>query len=1090
MIKKSNNQNSSNKLKIFIYLFIVVIVMVGAYMLYTSVEPSSLTGKPYGVLCDTQLDCGEGEICYDGECLVGISNLESKKFYLDGGLCLELNLDTINNQGQPDENYDVGFKTCESEIEPTCTQNEECNEGQVCYKENGEVNGECLTLKDLPLNEAYCFDGKSTITYQGLDDNNDPQFILGDCQFSLDLQEDGNGCYVMATGVPGNIYNFDGTEWNDLTGVDNGITPVLTNIWGDSSDDLYFMAGYNIKNEFIGVQEELLPTLYNYDGNVLKPLDLDANVLELYSDIQGFSNEEKYILANENMFGDEIPIPLLYKSIAEGSWVYNQLPQNTLGTIMTHINIVAPNDYYLLGVNFNDESSKILHYKNNDWVPVIAPNIDFNEMIFLDIWSSSPEDVYILGWEEDGVVLLHSGEQGFEDITNDLNLDDSLQYIFGMWGTAEDDIYLAGSEEIYADLNHELLACTLDSECDSKCIDKICKEPVMKSVVYHYDGETWSDILIAENLLNTFLLDVWGDGNGNVYASGLREVKENGITSENGIILYNDPDNTETPEGTWTNYNVENIDSFTTVFGVCEDCEKTGCEDSETCNVDTGACICATDDACLTGQTCVEGQCLEPSNCADDEGCNGGVCSITSEIIDGVAVAWLSQGEFLSTTIDGVNHIIEMVDVTLASTGEITTCNFLVDDQSVFVDKGTTEIVNNVVLGVTDSNTISSPTQNVNICKISIATSSGSEVMLDVTDGTCVECLVDADCSASNPVCDANVCTAAPVVVDPNANQQQQVGGTSSSSSSSGNQCTIAKDPVACSKKKDITPCVESKIIYTCESTCGTSLLFQYDCDGNTVSFAPGCNNKVRDVLEEGIDCGGPCATKCPDYCKNNKKDADEKGIDCGGKRCKPCAPVLVKGTAKVETKTEVKPEQPPVVQEPKSNLRWFLLGLIPLFLVIGLIVFLIVRKHPPQNMASVGTTSIRKEGVKSIPEMEEKPKSLPPLEKPKVIEEPKVVDKTKMDKAKLKSFVKSELHNGKSKEQITKSLERLGYHVEHIEYFFDKKMHEVMPKHYEKQMRDFILAQLDKGKSPLEIRNLLKEQGWSDGVVDKFLIE
>ena len=111
------------------------------------------------------------------------------------------------------------------------------------------------------------------------------------------------------------------------------------------------------------------------------------------------------------------------------------------------------------------------------------------------------------------------------------------------------------------------------------------------------------------------------------------------------------------------------------------------------------------------------------------------------ELLGGEQVSWLSQGEVVTTTIDGVDHTVEMVDVTeTASTGEITACGFLVDGQSAWVDKGTTETVNSVVIGVTDGKAIHSSTQDTDVCKVSIGANSilfkdsGSEMKLNDID--------------------------------------------------------------------------------------------------------------------------------------------------------------------------------------------------------------------------------------------------------------------------------------------------------------------------------------------------------------------
>ncbi|MBI4453199.1 hypothetical protein HY636_00985 [Candidatus Woesearchaeota archaeon] len=95
------------------------------------------------------------------------------------------------------------------------------------------------------------------------------------------------------------------------------------------------------------------------------------------------------------------------------------------------------------------------------------------------------------------------------------------------------------------------------------------------------------------------------------------------------------------------------------------------------------------------------------------------------KFLGGESLAWMSQGEKVTLTVSGTEHTVEMVDVTeVASSGEITACGFLVDGQSAWVDKGTTESVNGVVLGVTDGKAIHSEGQNTDVCQVAIGANS------------------------------------------------------------------------------------------------------------------------------------------------------------------------------------------------------------------------------------------------------------------------------------------------------------------------------------------------------------------------------
>lgn len=91
------------------------------------------------------------------------------------------------------------------------------------------------------------------------------------------------------------------------------------------------------------------------------------------------------------------------------------------------------------------------------------------------------------------------------------------------------------------------------------------------------------------------------------------------------------------------------------------------------------------------------------------------------KLLGGENIMWMSQGEKATVTVDGTDHTVEMVDVTeTASTGEITACGFLVDGTSAWIDKGSTETVSGVVIGVTDGKAIHSEAQDTDVCQVTL----------------------------------------------------------------------------------------------------------------------------------------------------------------------------------------------------------------------------------------------------------------------------------------------------------------------------------------------------------------------------------
>ncbi|MBI4453587.1 right-handed parallel beta-helix repeat-containing protein [Candidatus Woesearchaeota archaeon] len=125
-----------------------------------------------------------------------------------------------------------------------------------------------------------------------------------------------------------------------------------------------------------------------------------------------------------------------------------------------------------------------------------------------------------------------------------------------------------------------------------------------------------------------------------------------------------------------------------------------------------------------------------------------------------------------------------------------------------------------------------------------------------------------------------------PKIFESTVTQSSSTGGGGSSYEKT---CSPLVDD-KCKLKYKYTPCVlQGNLsyptkIFTCNSTnnCGMRL-FVEPCEGNAPSYAPGCSNKMKDLFEEGVDCGGPCSKQCPATCTDKKQNQGETDVDCGG---------------------------------------------------------------------------------------------------------------------------------------------------------------------------------------------------------------
>ncbi len=90
------------------------------------------------------------------------------------------------------------------------------------------------------------------------------------------------------------------------------------------------------------------------------------------------------------------------------------------------------------------------------------------------------------------------------------------------------------------------------------------------------------------------------------------------------------------------------------------------------------------------------------------------------EMQSGDSVVWMSEGESLTRTIDGVEHTVELMDVSADATEDAGSCGFKVDGTEVWVDVKDTETVNGVTLGITDAKRVNIEAGDQDVCEVAI----------------------------------------------------------------------------------------------------------------------------------------------------------------------------------------------------------------------------------------------------------------------------------------------------------------------------------------------------------------------------------
>jgi len=90
------------------------------------------------------------------------------------------------------------------------------------------------------------------------------------------------------------------------------------------------------------------------------------------------------------------------------------------------------------------------------------------------------------------------------------------------------------------------------------------------------------------------------------------------------------------------------------------------------------------------------------------------------ELQSGDSVVWMSEGESLTRTIDGVEHTVELMDVSADADEDSGSCGFKVDGTEVWVDVKDTETVNGVTLGITDAKRVNIEAGDQDVCEVAI----------------------------------------------------------------------------------------------------------------------------------------------------------------------------------------------------------------------------------------------------------------------------------------------------------------------------------------------------------------------------------
>lgn len=86
------------------------------------------------------------------------------------------------------------------------------------------------------------------------------------------------------------------------------------------------------------------------------------------------------------------------------------------------------------------------------------------------------------------------------------------------------------------------------------------------------------------------------------------------------------------------------------------------------------------------------------------------------ELLAGQTLIWATQNQPFTKTVDGVDHDIEVYDVN----DQATSCGVKIDGVLVWLDKGETQTINGVQVGVSDLKTVHAQLQDVDVCQLNV----------------------------------------------------------------------------------------------------------------------------------------------------------------------------------------------------------------------------------------------------------------------------------------------------------------------------------------------------------------------------------
>ena len=215
---------------------------------------------------------------------------------------------------------------------------------------------------------------------------------------------------VFAIGDSGTIIHYDGNTWSTTN---SGTNQDLHGVWGSSASDVFAVG-----------QGQIL----HYNGSAWTQVYLPSSTLHA---VWGSSASDVYAVGQGQI--------LHYNGAA---WTQVYLPSSTLRAVWGS----SASDVYAAG-----DSCTILHYDGNTWSPV-SSGTTYEKCALMSVWGSSSSDVFVLGNEANaggavvGTFALHFDGASWNAMALPANyrIAGYPWSVLDIWGSSPSDVFVVG----------------------------------------------------------------------------------------------------------------------------------------------------------------------------------------------------------------------------------------------------------------------------------------------------------------------------------------------------------------------------------------------------------------------------------------------------------------------------------------------------------------------------------------------------------------------------------------------------------------------------------------------------------------------